>query len=255
MKVLAIQSRIIGDVALCCTISVVTLFLIISLEACTSPKAERRTKQPELPPRHMIASSIPLNADEFVVRAGYGDIEAVEYMLSKGMNPNVRSFGGETALSSAVFGGYAETAKVLVGAGADVNVIIDPTIGNTLLHDAVGDDVKPVQILLSLGADVNAVNKNGTTPLMFACRQGKIEVVKILLDAGAKVNWATPQGQTALLDGVLDGVQENRTDIVKLLLAHGANVEAKNKLGDSAMQIAKGNPELIDLLKQAGATD
>jgi hypothetical protein len=74
-------------------------------------------------------------------------------------------------------------------------------------------NVALVKKLLEKGADVNAVNKDGETALMWASDKGHTEVAKLLIEKGADVNVADKSGTTALIWASLAG----HTEIVKLL--------------------------------------
>jgi HEAT repeat protein len=77
----------------------------------------------------------------------------------------------------------------------------------------------------AIDAIVNAKDSNGTTPLHIAVWEGRKELVELLLAKGADVNARTnPMGSTPLHFAASDG----RKDLVELLLAHGADVNAKN---------------------------
>src|ERR1700674_4158381 len=79
-------------------------------------------------------------------------------------------------------------------------------------------DVNEVRRTLSMGADVNATNPEGVTPLMRAAMDGEVDIVQALLAArGANVNIQSESGESALFQAALYG----RGDVVKLLLAKG----------------------------------
>ena len=94
----------------------------------------------------------------------------------------------------------------------------------------------------------------GLTPIMFAISGKKTEMVTALLDLGVDVNYASKSGnvgQTALYSAI----QMGDAEMVKLLLAHKANPNAKTKAGETLLQQAqKGDQEdIVALLKAAGA--
>ena len=102
------------------------------------------------------------------------------------------------------------------------------------LHDAVDKgDVAQVKRLISKGADVNAEDTVGMTPLMQASRQGNTSIVSVLLDAGADVNALRFVGfnDPALIYAVRGGHDE----IVRLLIQAGADLHVKGGMGHPAL--------------------
>ena len=68
---------------------------------------------------------------------------------------------------------------------------------NKQLNRAVGiNDIKTVKALLDKGADVNVKDNSGSTPLIYAARNGRTEVLKALIDKGADVNLKNNYGNT-----------------------------------------------------------
>lgn len=83
-------------------------------------------------------------------------------------------------------------------------------------------DAATVEALLAKGADINAKDKNGGTPLLFATALGNKELTKLLLARGADATARTSSGESLLHNAALRGW----TDIAELLLAKGADVNA-----------------------------
>ncbi|MEW6110274.1 MAG: ankyrin repeat domain-containing protein [Nitrospirota bacterium] len=112
-------------------------------------------------------------------------------------------------------------------------------------------DIENVGTLLDQGADVNAKNKEGETPLMVAALERRLEMVKFLLDRGADINLKDNVGATALIYSAMEGSVE----IMKLLLDRGADPDAKTDDGLTALSISdlKGNREAVELLHRAKA--
>lgn len=90
---------------------------------------------------------------------------------------------------------------------------------------------------LDAGADVNARNKYGRTPLHDACRDGRPETARLLIDAGADVNVKGKHGDTPLHKACEFG-NEGRTDLARLLLEKGADVNAKSGNGNTPLDVA-----------------
>jgi ankyrin repeat protein len=147
---------------------------------------------------------------------------------------------GKTPMHLAVEYGNQEGIEMLFAKGADVNA--KDKDGSTPLHLADNQDV--VKLLLVKGADVNAKDKDGSTPLHLADNE---DVVKLLLAKGADVNAKDKDGRTPLHLAVAKD-----TDIVKLLLAKGADVNAKDKNGSTPLHLAD-NQDVVKLLLVKGA--
>ena len=97
----------------------------------------------------------------------------------------------------------------------------------------------------------NAVFEHGDTPLHDAAYRGYADVVKLLLAAGADVNAKDSFGDTPLHAAAING----QADVVKLLLAAGADVNAKGWIGYTPLHHAAydGHADVAKLLLAAGA--
>lgn len=100
---------------------------------------------------------------------------------------------------------------------------------NTLLHLAAeGNHLAIVQLLIKAGANVNAINCCGRTPLMLGILNYKI--TKALLSANAKVNLIDKQGLTALLIAIDCG---SPPEVVSLLIEKGSDIHIQDNNGYS----------------------
>jgi ankyrin repeat protein len=128
---------------------------------------------------------------DFLIMAG--NTEAVKLFLEHGCSSNWKS-----PLTSAVMYKRDDIASLLLHYGADIGV--QTTNGTTVLHWAAldADDGTPMlEVLLSHKADINARDKDGRTPLMYAVDAGP-ENVRFLLLRGADPSIQDRKGQTAL---------------------------------------------------------
>ena len=132
------------------------------------------------------------------------------------------------------------------GKGADVNAVQGD--GSSPLAWAVHrDDAEAVDRLIRAGAHVNAANEYGVTPLSLACINRNPDIVAKLLEAGADPNAAQETGETPLMTCARTG----SVNAVKLLLDHEANPNAKEKRrGQTALMWAAAgkHPETVRLL-------
>ena len=113
-----------------------------------------------------------------------------------------------------------------------------------------GDLQKTASLLETDRTLVNAADRNGTTPLLYAATCSDSEVLKLLIDRGADVNRADREGGTALMFAADD------VDKVRLLVDKGAKVDAKSGMGRTPLIIAAthaGNLEVVRLLIRKGA--
>ena len=123
-----------------------------------------------------------------------------------------------------------------------------------LMHAIVTEhsDPKMIEYLVGHGADVNAVDKGEQwTPLHFAARDQKVEIVKILLENGAAVDPVESFGNTPLSRCITSSYPRNPA-VVDLLLAHGADPHRKNNYDVSPIDVARtiGNLDLVKRLEQ-----
>jgi ankyrin repeat protein len=159
--------------------------------------------------------------------------------------------------------GSVEEVKMLLDRGVDVNGAEPKSLQNALMWAASEGHPAVVDVLIQRGANVKAASKAGFTPLIFAAMKNDAPSVKRLLAAGANPNDAIPDGTKvltiaasksgyasamALLDGGADPNVADRTkstplhaaaqagalDLVKKLLAKGANLNAKTDPAQAA---------------------
>lgn len=108
------------------------------------------------------------------------------------------------------------------------------SVNDDLLKAAELGGIEDVSRLLADGADVNATNVYGNTPLQAAASLGHKSIAELLIAKGADVNAKDSDGDTPLHDAVTGG----RKDIAELLIAKGGNVNTRNKRGVAPLHIA-----------------
>lgn len=120
------------------------------------------------------------------------------------------------------------------------------------LHEAAGrGDAAAVSQYVEKKANLDAVDSRGYTPLRLAVEAYSTEVVKILLAGGANPNAKGPDGVTPLMAACMSG----QKDVVDALLAGKADLAAKNQSGWTALYCAvmMGQVEIVETLIKAGA--
>jgi ankyrin repeat protein len=156
----------------------------------------------------------------------------------------------DTRLADAARAGDREAVNTLIASGTAVDA--PQPDGTTALHwAAYNDDLAMTGRLLEAGAHVNPVNRNGATPLALACTNRGAAVVDRLLKAGANPSLA-PDGAPPLLACARAGA----VAAVQMLIARGADVNAKDSWrGQTALMWAasENHAELIKALLAGGA--
>jgi len=170
----------------------------------------------------------------------------VERLIELGADVNGRAQNMENApLQKAAWDNNLRCAKLLIEAGADLNVGRGEDAYGTPLHHAAwrGHD-EMVTLLVDAGVNIEAVDNTHETPLCFATDQQHIETMKLLLARGAEPNGAA--GQPPLTDCV----DHDDISAAKLLLEAGAKVSAKDRHVGSPLHFAiqRGNMAMTELL-------
>jgi ankyrin repeat protein len=151
-----------------------------------------------------------------------------------------------TSLAGLIQEGDRKGALALVRAGADVNALQDDG-SSPLLWAVYRADGELVDELLRRGADPDRRNVLGASPLAEAVKLGDAALVKRLLEAGADPGQGNEDNQTPLMLAARVGA----ADVAELLLKAGAKVDAREQLrGQTALMWAagSGSAEVVALL-------
>ena len=182
----------------------------------------------------------------FIDFAKQGNLEKVKECIANGADVNAKKYYGKTALKYASENGHFEIIKYLIANGADVNA--NNNYGETALNLAKTDEIKAyleqaikqkefndfisfvkqgdlekIRECLSNGVNINAVDSDGKTALMWACQKGHFEVAITLISSGTDINAKDKNGKTAINYSAESG----NVELMKLLLAQGADTGAK----------------------------
>jgi ankyrin repeat protein len=182
-----------------------------------------------------------------------GGARTVRFLLDKGANPNpnTKPAGESSPLLEALTAGDETVAKLLIRRGADARATADQ--GLTM---AVTTGCE--QALELLAAQIT--NKEAyTIALQNTAVFGDLKAVRLMLDHGADVNAFDPFGKTPLMYAAISDVFP--VEVVKLLIAHGADVNAQcthAKGGDAGLTVLdiamrNGHTPIVDLLVKSGA--
>ena len=173
-----------------------------------------------------------------LARAAYhGRRVVVRLLIQRGEDPNRRE-NGIPVLSLAANRGRLSVVSELIASGADVHARSTDACfaGWTALHYAVSPDgsirghLRVVRALLRGGANVDARDDIGRTPLMGVCN-GDWQVLDALVRAGADINARDEDDWTPLMLAT----NQNHPDNIGALLQHGADINARNRSGQNAL--------------------
>ncbi len=164
-----------------------------------------------------------------------------------------RSSYGRRARCGSFRGGRALPAALTVtlAAWAALTFTSPAFAADTLTQAARADELDQARELIATGADVNAPEADGTTPLLWAVYNSSPEFVSLLLDAGADANTPNKLGLSPLLQAARNGSAE----LISALLDKGARVFDPEAVTEPPLLAAarSGSVDAVELLLEAGA--
>jgi len=199
-----------------------------------------------------------------------GSAAVIRKLLDAGADPNAADSGGEAALMTATRSGNIDAVKALLQRGADVKAKDALTQQTALMWAVRSNFPAGVQIMLEYGAEINARTRTGKTPairlpgagggshgvgivrsgwpeqgfqgetpggmtpLLYAARDGRIDITRILIVAKADVQQADVNGITPLLMAITN----NHLDTAKFLLENAAAPNAADWWGRTPLYAA-----------------
>jgi len=187
--------------------------------------------------------------DDFFKAIQRDDARSIQALVQRGFDPNTIDPQARHGLSMALADSALKAAEALLNApGIDVN-FLNLEDESPLMFAALNGHLALAQKLIDKEADVN---KTGWTPLHYAATNGHVEIMRLLLENNAFVDAESPNGTTPLMMAA----QYGTGDAVKLLLDEGAQALQTNKQGLTALDFAQrgSRPDAIKLLTPRSAT-
>jgi ankyrin repeat protein len=177
---------------------------------------------------------------ELIEAVKSNQLDAIRRLVEAGANVNCRTSRGAPLLWLAP---SMECLQLLVQLGADVNA--RHRMSHTLLDSeatSVPADINRIRFLLENGADPNLRDDRGSCPLIEAAMSKNYEVVDLLLEMGADINAQENNGKTALHYSLFGSPLS-----AKQLIDRGANLELCEQDGDTPLILAVKVPEMSDI--------
>ncbi|KAJ5094661.1 hypothetical protein N7456_010522 [Penicillium angulare] len=167
----------------------------------------------------------------------HGHFEVVQSLIDEGANVSTSTLSQETPLTIASKYGETEIVRLLLANGAEINHSTD--FRETPLYRAIYEDrIDSMRLLLQNGADVHIRNICGRLPLHTSVRRGSVESSELLFQFGdPDIEARDRSGRTALFTAAEIG----NLDQLKLLLAKGALINAKDTYGATPFMAAVRN--------------
>lgn len=164
--------------------------------------------------------------------------EVVSFLIKKGAKVNSKNEEGKTAL---MYG----PSKVLINAGADVNAK-DNEGKTALMYAAYNSGKVSVDLLIKNKANVNAKDNDGDTALLYAIRAYTSKGFDLSNPFG-------DGGAFCTIEEYENDYSADSLELIKLLINNGANVNIKNKNGQTPLSLSEEFPKLTKLLRDNGA--
>jgi uncharacterized protein len=207
--------------------------------------------------------------------ANYHHADTAKTLLAKGADPLAGGLAGANALSDAANESNSTKVALILERGSDTKtssgalfamsenrpLVVDEKKQDYPVELAFPNDSEIVKLLIEHGADIEARDVEGATPLMRAAEHGQtgnsaliaaacicavidmndtLPSMKLLLEKGADVNARNNVGTTALMAAAGWG----RTANIQLLIAKGAKIDTKDKDGNTALLISAASGAL-----------
>jgi len=191
------------------------------------------------------AQTLDANRDALFAAIRHGAVGDVERLITQGASPNARDAQGTPALMAAALFADADMVELLLKRGANPNLADES--GATALMWSVPDRAK-VQRLLERGASADARSESGRTALLVAASYpGTVDLLRLLLAHGADLRAQDRAGTTALALAA----RSADVDVVRFLVDRGLEPSALNP-GARRAALARNYRPTIDYLISKG---
>jgi ankyrin repeat protein len=133
----------------------------------------------------LLDKGIPTTIDALAQCAAEDKVDEVSLFIAAGFLPDSKDKKGIPLLCIAARNGHLNTVEFLLRSGAKVDILADDRGSTPLIDTAMGRHKEVIKILIEAGADVNVKNRDGQTALIIVVGAGDVEIVEMLVKAGA----------------------------------------------------------------------
>ena len=220
----------------------------------------------------------------FGISISSGNMEMIRLLMDAGADINTKcsTCYGQSAIQIALEYSNFELVEELMK--HDANLQVSSDMGRTLLHSvAHSDNILLAGKLIDAGLDVNAMDEDGATPVLFATSNGKFEMLKLFEEHGADLLVVENNGNDLMMNAAIGGnvesigyliekgisinnynnddwtpllfaCRENHQEIVEILINASADIQIYNNEGETPLlwAIWNGNTVMARTLIEAG---
>lgn len=164
-----------------------------------------------------------------------GDLDDIQYALDAGGELTAVDRLKRPLLCIAATQGQPGSVDILIRAGADVNGCEQEQRFSPLHSAAICGNLEAAQSLIACGADVSAINYEASTALHFVAHapRNRRELVDLLVQEGANIQAKDKDGNTPLHAAA----RHSNGEMAQALMAHGADPECRNLKGKKPSEV------------------
>nr|WCB87159.1 CPPV348 ankyrin repeat protein [Cooks petrelpox virus] len=179
------------------------------------------------------------------------NIDITSSLLKHGIDANIISDEGYTALHYSIENNNVDITKLLLYNGANIGVVNRYSFINNIIRFRFANYNNMIDLLLEYGADANNIN-DYYAPIHLAVDNEDEKILKLLISHGADINMKDTYNSSSPLHHAIKNIN---TNILKILLDNGADVDSRNRYGCTPIYyaICDNNFDVVNILLEYGA--